>query len=376
MKLHHLLRRSLAVLSLPVLLFGATTAFAAPQTITFPPIADQLSVGPGSLQLIGPGGFVFASSGLLVSFTTLTPDVCSFPNLDLITPRPPYISGLLLLKASGICTVRASQSGNAAFDAAPDVERSFMVLDGGDADSDGIPNGIEPIEGLNANLKDNDIYNSPRLFVMQQYRDFFKREGDNVEIIPWIVDIDNARETRASMLEAFITTGGFDTFAAPIARLYSGTYLRLSDYDGLAFWTEEYRSGRRSLDNISSAFSASPEFVARYGNPTNRNFVELLYANILGRASEPAGSDFWTAELDSARLSRGQILNRFTESPEYKTKRDGETFTTLMYAGMLKAAPDQSTFDATVARLNAGGTKQAEINTLLNSSNYRQRFLP
>jgi hypothetical protein len=58
-----------------------------------------------------------ASSGLSVSFSSLTPGVCS-------------VSGTTVtLLTGGTCTVRASQAGNATYGAAPDVDRSFTIFD-------------------------------------------------------------------------------------------------------------------------------------------------------------------------------------------------------------------------------------------------------
>jgi len=56
-----------------------------------------------------------ATSGLTVTVTSLTAGVCSISN------------NLVSLLAAGLCTLRASQSGNATYAAAPDVDRSFNV---------------------------------------------------------------------------------------------------------------------------------------------------------------------------------------------------------------------------------------------------------
>jgi hypothetical protein len=90
---------------------------------------------------------------------------------------------------------------------------------------------------------------------------------------------------------------------------------------------------------------------------------------------DQAGSDFWTAQLDGNLISRGGMLVAFSESAEYKSKRSGETFTTLIYAGMLRAAPDQTSFALAVSRMGAGGSRRAEIDRLLATTAYQQRFV-
>ena len=56
-----------------------------------------------------------ASSGLKVSFKTLTPKIC---NLS---------SGQVLGISSGICKIQASQSGNGIYNPAPAVQKSIIV---------------------------------------------------------------------------------------------------------------------------------------------------------------------------------------------------------------------------------------------------------
>ena len=86
------------------------TPLRAEQTITFAnPGQQTLSNAPFALNAT-------ASSGLAVSFTALTPDICT-------------VSGnTVTLLAVGTCTVRATQNGDSAFNAAATVAQSFAVV--------------------------------------------------------------------------------------------------------------------------------------------------------------------------------------------------------------------------------------------------------
>ncbi len=93
---------------------AATQAFAiaiaqASQTISFGALASRsLTTAPFTVSAT-------ASSGLAVAFSSLTAAVCS-------------ISGsTVTLVAAGACTLRASQTGNATYAAAPNVDQSFAV---------------------------------------------------------------------------------------------------------------------------------------------------------------------------------------------------------------------------------------------------------
>ena len=78
------------------------------QTIDFPALSDVGPIGMVSL-------FATASSGLPVGYSSTTPTVCTVSG-SVVTP-----------KTAGTCTIQATQSGNADYNAAAPVGRSFTV---------------------------------------------------------------------------------------------------------------------------------------------------------------------------------------------------------------------------------------------------------
>ncbi|MCB0053783.1 MAG: hypothetical protein KDE24_30035, partial [Caldilinea sp.] len=85
------------------------TVNTASQTITFDALADK-QYGAAAFTVTAT-----ASSGLTVTFASMTPAVC--------TVSGPTVS----LVANGACTIRASQGGNSNYYSAANVERSFNV---------------------------------------------------------------------------------------------------------------------------------------------------------------------------------------------------------------------------------------------------------
>jgi subtilase family serine protease len=85
--------------------------------ITLP--AQTISFGALSTRLLGSGSFTLsatASSGLTVSFGSLTRHVCT-------------VSGTTVALVNlGTCTIQASQNGNADYAPAPSVDQSFLVV--------------------------------------------------------------------------------------------------------------------------------------------------------------------------------------------------------------------------------------------------------
>ena len=205
-----------------------------------------------------------------------------------------------------------------------------------DADGDGVPNGVEAGEGLNLQVKDNDIFTSARLFAMQQYRDFLGREGDADGITFYQTRIANGSMTRLQTIENFLGSAEFQNGLPQCTRLYFSFFNRIPDYGGLMFQVGQFRSGV-PLDVISQNFSNSPEFTNRYGSLTNGQYVDLVYQNVLGRPADPDGRQFYVSRLDSGEFTRGQVMIGFSESPEFQQIIGNEVYVTAVYVG--HAAP-------------------------------------
>ena len=66
-----------------------------------------------------------------------------------------------------------------------------------------------------------------------------------------------------------------------------------------------------------TGFIGSAEFKTVYGAaPTNRDLVTKFYENILHRAPEQAGFDFWFGVLESHAAPLAQVLASISESNE------------------------------------------------------------
>ena len=79
------------------------------QSITFPTPADQ-TYGVGSINIAAT-----ATSGLSVSFSSNSTSVCT-------------VSGITVsILSAGLCSITASQAGDASYNAAPNVTQSFDI---------------------------------------------------------------------------------------------------------------------------------------------------------------------------------------------------------------------------------------------------------
>ncbi len=243
-----------------------------------------------------------------------------------------------------------------------------------DGDLDNIPNTIELQENTDPCIKDNHVFTNGRLFTMQQYRDFLGREGDAFGISYWSAAIAGGT-SRATVTKSYFDSPEFQGAIAPVTRLYYAYFNRIPDKPGLDYWIYQYRSGT-PLNTVSQAFASSAEFIGTYGNLNNSQFVTLVYQNVLGRAPDAAGLAYWTGQLNSASMTRGQVMVGFSESSEYQLTSYNRVFVTMVYYGMLRRMPDQAGFNYWVALLGGGSSALNLINGFLAAAEYRGRFLP
>jgi hypothetical protein len=124
----------------------------------------------------------------------------------------------------------------------------------------------------------------------------------------------------------------------PVARLYQAALVRTPDISGLRFWVNRSRNGTQ-LRSIASSFAGSREFQRRYGSLTNRQYVQQIYQNVLGRPGDPSGIAFWTKRLDTRKETRGGVLAGFSESAEHVRRTDPQMQPAAAWFLMLDRLP-------------------------------------
>ena len=100
------------------------TITGTPQSINFGagPLLTESGVPFGTTP---PELTATASSGLPVSYEISTPTTC-----EALAPASPSDAWAIRLLNLGTCTVRATQAGNATYERAPSIERSFTIVQG------------------------------------------------------------------------------------------------------------------------------------------------------------------------------------------------------------------------------------------------------
>ena len=96
------------------------------------------------------------------------------------------------------------------------------------------------------------------------------------------------------------------------------------DLPGLNYWIDQREAGL-SERALSLEFLRSDEFETSFGDPLDPSdpgylddfaFVTALYENVLDRAADDGGRDYWLGVLDRPAVDRADLLLAFAESPE------------------------------------------------------------
>jgi Ca2+-binding RTX toxin-like protein len=98
-------------------------------------------------------------------------------------------------------------------------------------------------------------------------------------------------------------------------RLYQAAFNRTPDASGVGYWINVMDKGS-SLDTVAQGFIASQEYKDAYGTGlSSHDLVTKYYQNILHRAPEQAGLDFWAGALDKG-VSNASVLASISQSQE------------------------------------------------------------
>lgn len=148
---------------------------------------------------------------------------------------------------------------------------------------------------------------------------------------------DGESTDQLSNVERIVYDGGtyaldIDGIGGQVYRIYNAVLNRTPDAEGLGFWIRRMDEGA-SLRDVASHVFVSDEFRANFGTGlSNSQLVNQLYQNILDRAPEQAGIDYWLGALDAGKITQADALAMISESVENRDRVDptivnGFTFT-------------------------------------------------
>ncbi|MEY3979607.1 MAG: hypothetical protein RLZZ375_1036 [Pseudomonadota bacterium] len=118
-----------------------------------------------------------------------------------------------------------------------------------------------------------------------------------------------------------------DTDAGPgqAYRIYKAAFNREPDLPGMGYWISRMDQQMDPME-LAQRFVDSQEFRSVYGaKPSNAEFVNKIYQNVLGRAADATGYNWWVNKMNTdSSKTFAKVLADFSESTENKTALAGQ----------------------------------------------------
>lgn len=104
-----------------------------------------------------------------------------------------------------------------------------------------------------------------------------------------------------------------------VTELYIGFFGRAPDAAGFGYWTNRLAVGDVTIQQISKAFAATPEFVSNYNGLTPTQQVTKVYQNVLNRAPDAGGLAYWVGQITSGAQTIADVVWNVTNSAFIQT---------------------------------------------------------
>ena len=115
--------------------------------------------------------------------------------------------------------------------------------------------------------------------------------------------------------------------AGGIYRLYKAALNRTPDLVGLGYWIAQADAGTKDAVRMATDFTYADEFKTLYGVQTADNYmtgeditalVTKIYENVLDRAPDTGGRDYYAGQITTKSKTVGQVLAEISDSAENK----------------------------------------------------------
>jgi len=167
------------------------------------------------------------------------------------------------------------------------------------------------------------------------YRTFLNREPDAEGLDFWVQLLEE-KTTRKQVLTGFVNSAEFTELCASygidrgtlvaevavmsdevydfVGRMYTVALGRASEPAGHEYWTIRLMTHQSDGADIATGFIMSEEFVSK--NYANEEYLSVLYRTFLNREPEADGLSYWDQQL-RGEMSRKEVLAGFVNSDEF-----------------------------------------------------------
>jgi hypothetical protein len=197
------------------------------------------------------------------------------------------------------------------------------------------------------------------------YQDLLGRPVDAAGLEYWTAQID-AGVPRDALAWDLVTS---DEYRGDVVdATYRQILGRDADPAGLAYWRSAL-AGALTVEQLQVSLFASDEYYASAaggaGDPDH--FVDALYRDVLGRASDPDGHAYFVGLLDGG-TSRSAVANSFVFAREHLART-----VQGYYQHFLGRAPDAAGVDYWTTQLQGGARDETIVALIIGSDEYFDR---
>ncbi len=96
-------------------------------------------------------------------------------------------------------------------------------------------------------------------------------------------------------------------FDSQVQEMYVAYYGRPGDPAGIDFWAAQLSASSGDLAAIIDAFGTSPEYTEQFGDLSTQDLVNNIFLQLFGRNADPQGLAFYQASLESGERSLASI---------------------------------------------------------------------
>jgi hypothetical protein len=197
-------------------------------------------------------------------------------------------------------------------------------------------------------------------FVTAAYQDYIGRAPTGPELAAGLAVAGDASsiEKRSQFTTALAQS---DTYlGAVVNNLYVDTLGRVGDAGGVAYWTNQLRTGQITVAQAAGLFYASPEYFSGYGHNDLSTWVTDLYNKVLHRAPDPGGLAYY--------VNLAPTTNRYTVAyPFYQSLESSNTRVKALYLHFLQRPADQGGLDYWANKIPTLGDVALASNLTLSS---------
>lgn len=149
------------------------------------------------------------------------------------------------------------------------------------------------------------------MFVATAFQQVLVREVDQASLTFFSTSLQGGAMTRLAFTETL--THSVEYYSSVITDDYTQFLGRAPDATGLAFWNGLMQQGMTD-EQLEAQFIGTPEFFDHAGG-TNRDWVDRMYFDLLGRSPDSPGEVAWVNFLD-AGMPRSLAAFGFASSAE------------------------------------------------------------